>query len=216
MKAERNVITKPKKSLSPPVVKNEISSDQESTHSAGKTSQRLRIISSEDTNPNILPQEINNNQEDKELKSPAKKGRVRRKSATWSKKKRRTMSNTSKKDDNEQEIVTLKTPTKGRKRKQIIDNEDEILDIKKNDETSQDKETNQIPIDDESMYTDDLPIALRRSRRVRKAPTSELPSVTSSPAKSVSQVSIDSNLYIRSTLSRCTLMYYHTESVGVL
>ncbi len=187
IKAEKNT---PKKSLSPPRIKNEIPSDHESTNSGDKTGPRSPIVSSEDTNQIILPQEINNNQEDKELKSPSKKCRGRRKSATWSKKKRRTVSNTSKKDDNEQEILTPKTPTKGRKRKQIIDNEDEIQDIKKNDETSQDKDTNQIPIDDESMYTDDLPIALRRSRRVRKAPTSELPSVTSSPAKSVSQVSV--------------------------
>ena len=37
-----------------------------------------------------------------------------------------------------------------------------IQDIKKNDETSQNKDTNQIPIDDESNNNDDLPIGLRQ------------------------------------------------------
>ncbi|CAF3493871.1 unnamed protein product [Adineta steineri] len=190
VKVEKKSILKSKKSVIPAAaVKTEVPSDHESTHSDEKNGQRSRIVSSEDTNPNVISQEINNNQEDKELKSPpTKKSRGRKKSATWSKKKRRTISNTSKKNDdnNEQDIQTIKTPTKGRKRKQIIDDD---IDIKKNDETSQDKDIlNQIPIDDDLIFKDDLPIALRRSRRVRKPPTNEqIPSVTSSPAKSVSQ-----------------------------
>jgi hypothetical protein len=72
----------------------------------------------------------------------------------------------------------------------VIDNEDEIQDTKKNDETSHNKDTNQLPMDDQSNNNDDLPIALRRSRRTHKAATNEPPSVTSSPAKSVSQVRI--------------------------
>ncbi|CAF4475331.1 unnamed protein product, partial [Rotaria sp. Silwood2] len=187
IKNECKIILHSKKSLSPSLIKNEIQSDEESSNSVDKNGQRSRIVSSEDTNLNDLPQEINNNQEDKQLKSPSKKSRGRRKSTNWNKKKRRTMSNTSKKDEHEHEIQTLKTPTKGRKRKQLTDNEEEVQDTKKNDEASQDKDINQIPLDDESNNNEDLPIALRRSRRIRKAPTNELPSVTSSPAKSVSQ-----------------------------
>ncbi len=160
-------------------------SDQESSHSADKHSQRSRAVSSEDTNPNALAQEINNNQEDKQLKSSSKKTRGRRKSKSWNKKKRRTISNTSKKDDHVQEV---KTPTRGRKRKQINDNEEELQDKKMNEETSQDKPSNSIPVDDDLQNDDSLPIALRRSRRTRRAPTNEPPSVTSSPAKPLSQV----------------------------
>lgn len=132
------------------------------------------------------------------MKSPTKKSRTRRKSATWSKKKRRAISNNSKKDKDEHEqekvqeqtISPTKSPTKGRKRKHIImDDDDDIPLTKKNDETSQDKDTIPILMDDDS-NCNDLPIALRRSRRVRKAPTTELPSVTSSPTKSTSQVSL--------------------------
>jgi hypothetical protein len=119
------------------------------------------------------------------MKSPSKKSRGRRKSTNWNKKKRRTMSNTSKKDDHVQEVKP-KTPTKSRKRKQMTDNEEEIQEKVKNDETSHD--IIQIPVDDD--LNNDLPIALRRSRRTRKAPTNETPSVTSSPVKSVSQVRI--------------------------
>ncbi|CAF3966078.1 unnamed protein product, partial [Rotaria sp. Silwood1] len=193
IKNEYKLIINPKKILSPPMIKDEIQSDEESLNSADKNGQRSRMISSEDTNLNELPQEINNNQEDKELKRSSKKSRGRRKSTNWNKKKRRTMSNTSKKDEHEHEheILTPKISTKGRKRKQLTDNEDDIQDnIKKNDETSQDKDINQIPLDDESNNNEDLPIALRRSRRIRKVPTNELPSVTSSPTKSVSQVRI--------------------------
>ncbi|CAF1440883.1 unnamed protein product [Rotaria sp. Silwood1] len=188
IKNECKLIINSKKILSPPMIKDEIQSDEESLNSADKNGQRSRMISSEDTNLNELPQEINNNQEDKELKRSSKKSRGRRKSTNWNKKKRRTMSNTSKKDEHEHEILTPKISTKGRKRKQLTDNEDDIQDnIKKNDETSQDKDINQIPLDDESNNNEDLPIALRRSRRIRKVPTNELPSVTSSPTKSVSQ-----------------------------
>ena len=100
-KAQKNVNEKKKKShfTTSPVIKNEIPSDHESSNSGEKNSQRSRVVSSEDTNPNVIPQEINNNQEDKELKSPSKKSRGRRKSTNWNKKKRRTTSNTSKKDE---------------------------------------------------------------------------------------------------------------------
>lgn len=183
--------------MPPPVIKNEIQSDQESTNSDDKNVQRSRVLSPEDTNPTEVAQEINNNQEDKELKSPSKKSRGRRKSTHWNKKKRRTASNTSKKEEHEhesepeQETQTPKASARGRKRKQMTDNEDETQDTKMNEEASQDKHITHIPLDDESINNEDLPIALRRSRRIRKAPTNELPSVTSSPAKSVSQVRIE-------------------------
>jgi len=81
IKIEKNVILTPKKSRPPPPIKTETQSDDESLNS-----QRSRVVSSEDTNQNILPQEINNNQEDKQLKkSPSKKSR-RRKSKNWNKK----------------------------------------------------------------------------------------------------------------------------------
>ncbi|UJR13904.1 hypothetical protein I4U23_000910 [Adineta vaga] len=191
IKLEKKATTKSKKVVSPPpVIKTEVHSDQESSNSGDKTDRRSPVPSTEQTNANVARQEINNNQEDEELKSPTRKSRTRRKSATWSKKKRRTISNTSKKDEQEeqqQEILPTKSPTKGRKRKQIIMDDEDIPVTKKNDETSQDKDNIPILMDDDS-NCNDLPIALRRSRRVRKAPTTELPSITSSPTKSASQV----------------------------
>ena len=85
-KAQKNVNNNRKKVIASPVIKNEIPSDQESSNSGEKDSQRSCIVSSEDTNPNVIQQEINNNQEDKELKKPSKKSRGRRKSTNWNKK----------------------------------------------------------------------------------------------------------------------------------
>ncbi|CAF1081741.1 unnamed protein product [Adineta ricciae] len=187
IKTEKNVRGKSKKTVSPaPVVKNEVHSDQESSNSDDKTDRRLPDESIEDTSANVVSQEINNNQEDEELKSPSKKVRSRRKSATWSKKKRRTISHTPKKEQQQSEVLPNKSPIKGRKRKEIIMDEDDVQVAKKNDETSQDKDTIPILMDDDS-NCNDLPIALRRSRRVRKPPTNELSAITSSPAKSTSQ-----------------------------
>ncbi|CAF3897837.1 unnamed protein product [Rotaria magnacalcarata] len=181
-----NSIIKSTKSLSKGLIKNEVQSHGESLNSVDKNGERSRVVSSEDANPMELAREINNNQEDKELKSPTKKSRGRRKSSNWNKKKRRTMSNTSKKDEPEPEIQTPKTPMKGRKRKQLVVDANEIEDTKRKEETSQDKDTTQILLDDELNINEDLPIALRRSRRARKAPINELSSTTSSPTKSVS------------------------------
>ena len=165
-------------------MKSEVQSDQESSNSLDKVSQHSTIPSSEDTTVNVSAQEINNNQEDKQLK----KARGRRKSKNWNKKKRRTVSNPPppvlKKEEQE-----IKTPTKGRKRKHIIDTDEDSQSTKKNEQTSQKKEIEDIPFDEELLNDDNLPIALRRSRRTRKAPTNEPPSITSSPTKSTSQVS---------------------------
>ena len=193
IKTEKNVRAKSKKSVSPaPVVKNEVHSDQESSNSVDKTDRRLPAESIEESSADVVSQEINNNQEDEELKSPSKKVRSRRKSATWSKKKRRTISHTPKKEQQQPEVLPNKSPVKGRKRKEIIMDEDDVQVAKKNDETSQDKDTIPILMDDDS-NCNDLPIALRRSRRVRKPPTNELPAITSSPTKSASQVSLQFN-----------------------
>ncbi len=166
----------PKKPLPPPPIKTEVQSDQESSNSVDK---------SEETNSNVVAREINNNQEDQKLKRPSKKSRGRRRSKGWNKKKRRTISNTSKK---EEQVSEIKTPTKGKKRKQINDTDEEQLDIKKNEQTSQNKDVISTPIDEELFNDDNLPIALRRSRRTRKAPTNEPPPAISSPTKSISQV----------------------------
>ena len=163
-------------------MKNEVQSEEESSNSVDKTSQHSTIPSSEDINANVVAQEINNNQDDKQLKKP----RGRRKSKNWNKKKRRAVSNPpAKKEEPKEEI---KTPPKGRKRKHIIDTDDESQTTKKNEQTSQKKEIEDIPFDEELLNDDNLPIALRRSRRARKAPPTPSPAVTSSPTKSVSQV----------------------------
>lgn len=178
VKVERSAASKSKKSPSPPPMKTEVpSNEEESSNSVDKISQHSTIPSSEDVN--TVAQEINNNQEDKQLK----KSRGRRKSKNWNKKKRRTVSNPPpvKKEE-------MKTPTKGRKRKHIIDTDDESQTTKKNEQTSQKKEIEDIPIDDELFNDDNLPIALRRSRRARKPPPTPAPAVTSSPTKSISQV----------------------------
>lgn len=156
-------------------MKNEVQSEEESSNSVDKISQHSTIPLSAD----VVAQEINNNQEDKQLK----KSRGRRKSKNWNKKKRRQVSNPPPPKKEE-----IKTPSKGRKRKHIIDTDDESQTTKKNEQTSQKKEIEDIPFDEELLNDDNLPIALRRSRRARKAPTTPSPAVISSPTKSISQV----------------------------
>lgn len=69
-----------------------------------------------------------------------------------------------------------------------MDTDEEQLDKKKNEQTSQTKDINPIPMDEELLNDDNLPIALRRSKRSRKVPTNEPPPAISSPTKSTSQV----------------------------
>lgn len=185
IKIENKVQPSPKKPFTLTIVKTELPSDHESTTSVDKNGQRSRVASSNETNPigssQEEKQEINNNQEDRK----AKKSRGRRKSSKRGKKKRRTTSIPAKKTDAEQESLP-KPIGKGKKRKQMTDVEEDTPEKEKNDEASHN--VHPIPMDDEFLNDDSLPIALRRSRRTRKAPTSELPSVTSTPTKSVPPV----------------------------
>jgi len=174
LKKERVSVPVPKKSATPsppPVVsvKAEAHSDEESTNSHEKTPQH----SSDEANSNVQTQEINNNQEETTVKKSA---RGRRKS-----KKRKSKSKSKQPAAAKDETTVKPVAAKGRKRKQIVDDANEsIADTKKNDETSQDKPMSSIAIDDELFQDDSLPIALRRSRRTRKPP-----STTSSPVKPV-------------------------------
>ena len=185
IKIENKVQASPKKPFTLTLVKTELPSDHESTTSVDKNGQRSRVASSNETNPvgssQEEKQEINNNQEDRK----AKKSRGRRKSSKRGKKKRRTTSTPAKKTDAEQESLP-KPIAKGKKRKQMTDTEEHVPEKEKNDEASQN--VHPVPMDEEFLNDDSLPIALRRSRRTRKAPTSELPSVTSTPTKSIPPV----------------------------
>ncbi len=90
----------------------------------------------------------------------------------------------------EEPIPEIKTPTRGRKRKQIIDTDEEQIVAKKNEQTtSQKRDITPILIDEEVLNEDNLPIALRRSKRTRKVPTNEPSPATSSATKSAPQVS---------------------------
>ena len=193
VKIEKNIVAPSSKSLpSSAVIKPEIASDDESSHSEDKNVARSRVPSSnEKTQPVSTSQEekheINNNHAENGKKPASKKSRGRGRSSHRKKKKRRTISNIAKNDEQDQPPAP-KAVAKGRKRKQMTDNEEEAPPKQKNDEPSQDNQ--QILLDDEFLNDDNLHMALRRSTRIRKAPTAEIPLVTSSPMKSSSQVSI--------------------------
>lgn len=151
-------------------VKEEIPSDSESKDSTEKNVDRSRQASSTESHPRRSSEEekpeINNNHEDKKLQK--KKGRGRRRSNHRKSKKQRIPSNPS------------ETPTtKGKKRKKSLSDHEEV----KNEVVPVVEETQNPLIDEESMNNDHLPIALRRSRRIRKVPTTELPSIPTTPVK---------------------------------
>ena len=194
VKIEKNIVAPSLKSLPSPTVKPEIASDDESSHAEEKNVARSRVSSSNEKTPAVSASqeekhEINNNHAENGKKPASKKSRGRGRSSHRKKKKRRTTSNIVKTDEQDQPPPPSKAAAKGRKRKQMTDNEEEAPPKQKNDEPSQDNQ--QILLDDEFLNDDNLRSGLRRSTRIRKAPTVEVPPVTSSPMKSSSQVSID-------------------------
>lgn len=90
--------------------------------------------------------------------------------------------------DNEQVVALKPSLDQGVKRKLVDydDSESSVEENEKNDETSQD--SHQAPVAQESAHKTDLPIALRRSRRVHGQNFLELSPTSSTRSKSASQV----------------------------
>lgn len=178
IKSEKNELIDSPKVSSPINVKTELDSENESSCSAEKNGERSRAESLTETNQigssQEEKQEINNNQPMKKRK----KTRGRRKST----KKRRSNSSPIKKEEKQQPAVV-----KTKKRKQIVE-EEKTNNDEKIENSLPSQESQSINIEEENFNDDNMPIALRRSKRVRKPATTEIPLVTSSPTKSLTQV----------------------------